>query len=91
MLISQTEDYFENAWYRFLEKPMLFVQFSKFFFSTKGYFSCCRTNFLSPCVLAIASILFSNHDVPFYNNSLFAMLIFENNIRTFTVIDDVQL
>ena len=25
MLISQTEGYFENPWYRFLEEPMLFL------------------------------------------------------------------
>ena len=25
MLISQTEDYFENPWYDFLEKSMLFL------------------------------------------------------------------
>ena len=31
MPISQTEGYFENPWYRFLEELMLFFQASVFF------------------------------------------------------------
>ena len=32
MPISQTEGYFENTWYRFLEELMLFLLVSKFIF-----------------------------------------------------------
>lgn len=45
------------------------------FFSGKEYFSCCRTNFLSPCVLAIALVLFSNYYAPFCN--VYYLLLFE--------------
>ena len=53
--------------------------------SAKEYFSCCQPNFLSTCVLAIASILFSNY---VYFSKINAFL--ENNIQTFPVIDNVQ-
>ena len=43
------------------------------FFQAKKYFSCFRTNFLSHCALAIASILFSN-----YYALLFKMFIICN-------------
>ena len=43
------------------------------FFKAKKYFSCFRMNFLSHCVLAIASILFSN-----YYALLFKMFIICN-------------
>ena len=33
------------------------------FFRVKNYFFCYQTNFLSPCVFAITSMLFSNHYV----------------------------
>ena len=53
--------------------------------SAKEYFSCFQPNFLSTCVLSIASILFSNY---LYFSKINAFL--ENNIQTFTVIDSVQ-
>ena len=37
------------------------------FFSAKEHFSCCRTNFSSPYMLAIASVLFSNYYASVYN------------------------
>ena len=50
--------------------------------SVKKYFSCCQLNFLSICVLAIASILFSNY-YEFFNNVYYYQCLFlENNIQT---------
>ena len=72
-----------SSLYRWINSPSSF-------FLAKEYLSCCRTNFRSPCVLAIAAILSSNYYSLFYNVYYFQWLFLENDIRTFTAIDDFQ-
>ena len=40
MPISQTDSYFENPWYRFLEEPMLFLLALKWKVYKKTFLEC---------------------------------------------------
>ena len=63
MLISQTEGYFENLYYRFLEEPMLLVLNLKWNLKEK-IFSCIKTKINSNFAIAVAER--SNHQFSFY-------------------------